>query len=307
MKKIANILQMILVFIGLFVQQIFGQNQDTLEKTLLWEISGKGIKKSYLFGTIHMIKATDFFFSKEMESALKKSNQLVTEIDLGNPIEMSLQMMSLAPMKNGTTLATLLAPEDYEIIRNYFKNSKNQNLQLMPFEVLEKWKPILLQSFLYEDLIDGEMKAYEMELMQKAAREKMKTGGLETVAEQIQVFEKIDYKQQAEELVEMIKKMKDQDKTAETDFQKLTDLYQSQSLDAMVDFSENEGFAKIKDAEQELLVNRNLRWIPKILSFSQKEKVFYAVGAAHLGGPQGVIRLLRRKGLTVKPVFSSGS
>jgi uncharacterized protein YbaP (TraB family) len=37
------------------------------------------------------------------------------------------------------------------------------------------------------------------------------------------------------------------------------------------------------------------------------ENIFYAVGAAHLGGPKGMIALLRSKGLKVEAVkrFSS--
>jgi uncharacterized protein YbaP (TraB family) len=36
---------------------------------------------------------------------------------------------------------------------------------------------------------------------------------------------------------------------------------------------------------------------------AKKESTFFAVGAGHLGGDQGVISLLRKKGYTVKPIY----
>ena len=51
-----------------------------------------------------------------------------------------------------------------------------------------------------------------------------------------------------------------------------------------------------------LLFNRNKKWIPIMEKAMQKEKVFFAVGAGHLAGPQGVINLLRAKGYTVKGI-----
>jgi uncharacterized protein YbaP (TraB family) len=58
----------------------------------------------------------------------------------------------------------------------------------------------------------------------------------------------------------------------------------------------------MENGEAELLTNRNQKWIPKIKTFSKDKAVFYAVGAAHLGGPNGILRLLMKEGYTLKPV-----
>ena len=36
---------------------------------------------------------------------------------------------------------------------------------MMPFEMIENWKPMLLQSFLHADMIEGPVKACEMEFL----------------------------------------------------------------------------------------------------------------------------------------------
>jgi uncharacterized protein YbaP (TraB family) len=51
-----------------------------------------------------------------------------------------------------------------------------------------------------------------------------------------------------------------------------------------------------------LLINRNKSWIAPMSTQMRKESTFFAVGAGHLGGPQGVISLLRNAGYTVTAI-----
>ena len=59
-------------FAVLFTLTVNAQtNIPTLEPSLLWEVSGKGITRpSYLYGTIHMICADDFFLADKTKKAL---------------------------------------------------------------------------------------------------------------------------------------------------------------------------------------------------------------------------------------------
>jgi uncharacterized protein YbaP (TraB family) len=54
---------------------------------------------------------------------------------------------------------------------------------------------------------------------------------------------------------------------------------------------------------QELLLDRrNRNWIPIMESAMKKSSTFFAVGAGHLAGSQGVLELLRKQGYKVKPI-----
>jgi len=64
-----------------------------------------------------------------------------------------------------------------------------------------------------------------------------------------------------------------------------------------------EYLAEDPELQKALLDNRNKDWVEKIPEFSKKQKVFYAVGAGHLGGENGLINLLLKEGYTVTPVF----
>ena len=80
----------------------------------------------------------------------------------------------------------------------------------------------------------------------------------------------------------------------------MVEVYKSNDLDSLRSMMTNDkDFGNI---EEELLVKRNKEWVPVIIQEAKKGSAFFAFGAGHLGGKNGVINLLRSKGLTVKPV-----
>jgi len=269
---------------------------EKLEKSLLWKVTGKGIKPSYVFGTIHMIAADDFFWNKSMEKAFKKTKKIVMEMDMSQQMAMAVQMMQLAPMKGGEVLKDLVSEADYETIETYFTEEAKSPQAKMTFGMAQSWQPMLLQSLLYMEMIDGPVKAYEMVLTAKAKEADMAFGGLETVADQMAVFNSIPYKTQAEGLLEMIQNLKKGDEGA-NEFAKMVVFYKDQDVDGMLESMQGE--LEEMGSQEDMLDNRNLKWIPQIIEISKKTPTFYAVGAGHLGGEKGVIRLLRKEGFKV--------
>lgn len=270
-----------------------------LEKSLLWEISGPGIKQpSYLYGTIHMIPSDDYFLPKGTLSAIEASQNMVFEIDMKDMSDVSalFGMMGKIFMKDGVTLKTLLTTEEYQLVENHFKDMG------LPIFFLERIKPMFLSAFATSDmnpnsLKDGSIKSYEMAFYEISQDRNMTTGGLETIDFQVSVFDSIPYKEQAKMLVESLKTL-DED-NGELD--KLVSLYKAQDIDAMVNTmsSENSELAPYEDI---LLNGRNKTWIPQIIQQAKLQTTFFAVGAGHLAGSNGVIHLLRKEGYKVKPV-----
>ena len=52
-----------------------------------------------------------------------------------------------------------------------------------------------------------------------------------------------------------------------------------------------------------LLYDRNVKMADSFERFATEQSLFAAVGAGHLGGKKGVLRLLKKKGYSVQPVF----
>ncbi len=52
---------------------------------------------------------------------------------------------------------------------------------------------------------------------------------------------------------------------------------------------------------QDLIVARNLNWLPKMKQEMTQQSTLFAVGTGHLMGNYGLIELLRRDGYTITP------
>src|SRR6476619_6195601 len=129
------------------------QKQDKIapdNNTLLWKVTGNGLTKpSYLFGTIHMLCADDATLSDQMKNIIRKTDEVYFEVDLDNLFEM-LGVMTKMKMKGDNTLQDLLSKEDYEKVRDYFETKGS----ILPFSMLETYKPILALSTLEDNYIE---------------------------------------------------------------------------------------------------------------------------------------------------------
>jgi uncharacterized protein YbaP (TraB family) len=56
---------------------------------------------------------------------------------------------------------------------------------------------------------------------------------------------------------------------------------------------------ELDDIEDQMLYQRNTRWIPKLEQLFTKGTPFVVVGCDHLKGPRGVVALLRAKGFKI--------
>lgn len=279
-----------LIFSSLYFTQIYGQKED---KSLLYEISGNGLSQpSYLYGTIHIICKDDFVMNETIKQKFSQAQQVYLELDMDDP-KMMPEMMKSMYMTDGSTIKTLLSEADYQKVSQFFKDSLKTNIGTM-----DKMKPFVLSSMTIPKLIACSSQSYEETFMKMAKNENKEILGLETVAEQFDALDKMGMKKQADlMLVKMIENWNEGKQTLK---QMITD-YKNQDVEALlVDMSKS----KSSDAnfQEDLLVTRNQKWIPKIQQITKEKPTFFAVGAGHLGGKKGVIALLRDAGFTVKAV-----
>lgn len=268
---------------------LYSQSENS---SLLWEISGNGLKKtSYLFGTIHVIAEQDFFFPKYMENALKKSKKLIMEVDLTDVVG-QINMIKLAMLDSGKTLADLFSKKDYEFIQQTALDSLQINIEQFKF-----MKPIfVLQQLFATNTISGDIKSYELHLMNFAKKFRKQIGGLETADEQLRILDSIPLSAQATMLYEAMKNIHLQRKQ----LAKMVQMYKSQDVEGMYQLLvESEELGAHADA---LLANRNRKWISLIEKEIKNQSTFIAVGAGHLGGPVGVIQLLKQRGFLLRPI-----
>ncbi len=270
-------------------------SQEKPENTLLWRISGKNLKTpSYLFGTIHMICGNDIQLSDSLKSAIRQSDKVYLELDMDNIFEL-MGVITKMKMKGDTTLADLLTAAEYEKVKSFFKTQKT----LIPFSMLETYKPLVAASTLMQASIDCDNAiSLEQLIMQEAKSKNKKINGLEIMSYQMSIFDSIPYKLQAKQLVEYVDNYgKDDNK----EFEELSEAYRKQQLSKLEELTKKEDMGMERFTEI-LLYQRNINWVNKLKDLLANNTLVIAVGAGHLPGERGVINLLKKAGYKVEPV-----
>jgi len=285
MKKISTLLFFFLISPFLYAQA-------PTENALLWEIKAPGQSRpSYLFGTIHLICPADFSLSDSLKSAIAKTQQVALEVDMDDPGMMSAMMKSMN-MTGGNELKKLITEPEYAKLKQFYKDSVGIGIAMF-----EKAKPFVLMGPLFNAVLACQPQSYEMSLVELAGKQKSEVIGIETIDEQMAIFDTIPYKDQ----VKMILTMIDSLPQARREFKELVELYKAQKINELYQMTMKSEFGM--DGNEELMLfSRNQKWIARIKKIMLEKPTFFAVGAAHLGGDRGVIALLRKEGYIVRAI-----
>jgi uncharacterized protein YbaP (TraB family) len=282
MKKICSLVILICCFAN-------GISQT--EKSLLWRITGRDLPRpSYLYGTIHMICPEDLKLDDSLVRSVEMSNRLFFEIDMDAP-GMMLKTMKLSMLSSGS-LRDLMKPEDYEELSGFVKDSLG-----LPMVMLNRMKPIVLMSMLYTKALTCKTPgSYEEALSRLAKKLNVPISGLETLEDQMSIFDQIPDSTEIQMLMNMVKHFNDH----RTEFDSMIQAYKSKDLSRLG--SMISAAPDISGFEDLLLVNRNKKWISVMQDEMKKSGCLFAVGAGHLPGANGLIQLLRQTGFSVSPV-----
>jgi uncharacterized protein YbaP (TraB family) len=204
-----------------------------------------------------------------------------------------MSMQGLLFMQDGSTLESLLSKEDYQLVDGYFSDSLG-----IPLGLMKNIKPFFLTSMMLPAVMDCQPASWETSLAELAKAKGTEVKGLETVQEQLSFFDKISYKDQAAMLVESLRNAA----KSKEEFNNLLQLYKQGDIEALqkIVTAQSSGLGKY---DQLLVTERNNRWVPLVEKAAREKPTFFAFGAGHLGGPEGMVRLLRKAGYTVTPVM----
>lgn len=275
-----------------FVQLDENQHPKT---SLLWEISGNGLKKpSYLFGTMHLIQKDYFYFPSALEKIIKKSEVVLTEIALDKVGDQQ-EAMKHIYLKEGK-LTDFFTVEQQDTLYAWAKTKLKMEKDVFDAS-FGKMKPFVIVQTVIQMNFFGKTESYEMKIKEVAEKSKIPLLGFESVAEQVAFFDNLSPEKQAGMVMENIR-----DEAKNVDIMiKMQGMYKRQQVDSLYLMVKSDG-GTISNDEAIFLVNRNKAWIPTIKSTIKDKKTFIAVGAGHLSGENGVIELLRKAGYTVNPI-----
>ena len=273
-------------------------------KSLLWKISGKGMKPAYLFGTMHLICKSDYVWTDAMKQALAASEEVCFEMDMDDPKVLQEATAGIMGMgkdegedavgKDGKIkpLRDYYTPAEYARISRFVKDTLGMDIAM-----LEQLGPGVAQMMISLKTVSCPFpESYEMNIMSTAKGAGKNIIGLETPDEQVNVLKSISSDSSAGSLVQLA----DSFGAAKAAYQRLLEAYKSQDLPGL-----HAEMLRDKDLAAQTSVfldDRNKRWISRMGKMMEGHKVFFAVGAGHLWGNNGVINLLRKAGYEVTAV-----
>ena len=272
---------------------------------LLWKVSGNGLDKpSYLFGTYHLASLG----IKDSIAALPQVQQDVQQVygeiimaDMMKP-ETLMQMQQQMMLPADTTLKSLFSPAEFETITQAVQEYLKVDIAL-----LDRMKPAALfqqltvMFYLKHTPGYNPQEQLDASFQQDATKAGKKVGGLETVQSQLDILFNKPLRRQAEDLYCFLS----DPAKAERQAKELIAAYAAQDLDTVLRLMEEKEGTKCDPTPEEmaqLLYDRNHNWAKQMPALMQAAPTLFVIGAGHLPGEQGLIKLLQGKGYTVEPL-----
>jgi uncharacterized protein YbaP (TraB family) len=257
----------------------------------LWKVADKDTT-IYLFGTIHALPESKAWFSGPVARAFGGSQELVTEfVNMGNVSE---EIRARARLTPPSTLRSLMPPAD----RMRFEETLVSFG--VPVEALDNYKP-WYAAFVLTNM-EAQKAGFDVqsgpETVLAAAAGNRQQAGLESVAQQVEIFDGLPQQQQLAFLNETVATISQASATLDAYYGKWM-AGDADALGAMLN-------AELDDPvlHERLLTDRNVRWAQWIdRRLKQPGTVFVAVGAGHLAGSDSVQRQLRKRGIKVRRVW----
>lgn len=268
----------------------------------LWQVTGE--HNFYLFGTIHLPDPRVTVLPPEVDKALNDSTSFYAELDL---TESNTMLITQSMWLDGNkTLHDLLSTDLKQNISDYLK-SINPELNLEYFAKQKIWVLAVTLTVLEQQLKYPGHLPLDSSLYQKASLLGLYTGGLETVQEQLGVFDELSTEQQIRFLTDTVEFLHENSDGSDDFIESSLQAYLNGELDSLMThlmsyMKDDEFYDQLLD---KLINKRNLQMTDTILSLvmdNPNEKYFFAVGVGHFWGDNSINQLLSEKGYTVKVI-----
>ncbi|MEN8223324.1 MAG: TraB/GumN family protein [Acidobacteriota bacterium] len=285
-------------FSFLIIALIFGlfSAHGLTAKSFLWEVETGGVK-SYILGSIHMLKKSAFPLKKELENSFMTCNFLVVEADISakNMGEIFKVTMDKAGYKDGSKLSDHISADTMELAK-----ARLDKLN-MSIDYFEKFKPwFLAMSITSMELMklgfDPNM-GVDKYFINKSGEKKILE--LEGIPFQIGIFDSFSDK---ENDMFLRSSLSEADSLGEN-VDSMVKAWQEGDVEGLTKMvTENRNKEKeLVDIFKIIIDDRNVTMTGKIEKWLKNGgSYFIIVGSAHLVGENGIINLLKKKGFELK-------
>ncbi|MDR2010872.1 MAG: TraB/GumN family protein [Bacteroidales bacterium] len=289
------------------ILMVSAQKPTDFPNTVLWEISGNGLKKSsYILGTHHAFMY-DFIDSiPGLQNVIKKTKQVAGEIDMADMQKLQFKMLQHSFMPDSLSYDKMLSQSDYLKLDDALRTHLGEGLNLYG-----KFSPAMLSATItqvimmqiFPNLVESATKGIDITIQELARQKKKPVIGLETIDDQIYALFLVDPINK--QLTDLICSLDHFDEMLEKSVE-LANYYSRFDLNAIYSIFQNEeGPCQFsEESENALIADRNNNWVIKLPDIMQSKPTLIVVGVAHLVGDDGLLYQLSQKGYSVKPIMA---
>ena len=294
--KIINFVLTLLVILVAIVSNLQAE-------IFMWEVQG-GQNKAYLLGSIHIMPEDTYPLDEKIEKAFEEANVLVVEVDITKIDQEKIQavIVEKACYKEGKNLQTEIPEDLYKSVSEKFEELG------VPMDQIDIYKPWFVSMNLgllsLQKLNITAGLGIDVHFLNKANEKKMEILDLETADSQLEMlasnpgkvqidylqYSIDDYEQSTAIFMEMLEAWKTGDTEKMNKVSKVKMLELEEELPGIIDFY-NKLFT---ERDEKILVK-----IEKLLNNEEDHVYFIIVGALHLVGDDGLIKLLNEKGYKI--------
>lgn len=266
----------------------------TAQQGLLWRIDKPGVASSHVFGTMHSEHPDIVTLPETVYDVLANASAVTLEMVM-DPRSLA-QLMESMLITAGPQLPELIGADLY---RRCVAAMASHGV---PEHALRGMQPWAVAMTLMVPKSNTGLFLDRVLYLEALAKGKP-IDGLETAAEQMAVFGDMNIAEQVQLLEQALKQFPQLDVT----YAQLRAAYVRRDLQALMDLSE----ASLREGDPELarqfnervILERNRRMVERMQPGLKRGDTFFAVGALHLPGEEGILAALRRQGYRVSVVY----
>jgi uncharacterized protein len=258
----------------------------------LWELHGKH-NTVYLLGSIHVLRLSDYPLAPAVLEAYGNAKSVLMEVNMEelSSAQVQAEMLASAILPDGKSLLDVLGQQRYGRAAAL---AHEVGVELSLFDQCAPWFAAEAISQLQLAQLGFQPESgVEMYFMERARSDGKSVAGLETVHDQISIFQEMPLDMQAEYLASSLEQAHDLphevDSMVRAWQQGDTQWFANQLLSE---------FKQDSRLYQSVLGARNRKWLPKIEALLNDDKNYLViVGTGHLVGAGSVIELLKKDGI----------
>jgi uncharacterized protein YbaP (TraB family) len=258
----------------------------------VWKVSGPNGGTLYLGGSIHALRGSDYPLPSAFDRAFDASTRIVFEANPQDVKGGGKRFLKAGLYPKGDSLKNHVDPRTYKYLCRFF------GLLNMPEEKFKAYRPWLLALMLQAPQLHGLSSELGVEgfLSKRAQANSKPVSGLESLPEGVEIFARLSEREsEAFLLLTFIPA-----EPGSADAARLTNAWRRGDVE-LIARVDTESFRDFPSLEERIINARNRNWIPKIEGFLRSDQTcFVVVGVGHMGGPRGLLALLRARGYKIE-------